>query len=74
MSANPEAVKSLDSQKMDPLFENAVVALASSSKCYPFPSNLISVSFRFHFSQLNSNSEADLLQALRQMGSSAVRV
>lgn len=74
MSANPEAVKSLDSQKTDPLFENAVVALASSSKCYPFPSNLISVSFRFRFSQLNSNSEADLLQALRQMGSSAVRV
>lgn len=61
MSAHPEAVKSLDSQKTDPLFENAVVALASSRKCYPFRSNLISVSFRFSFSQLNSNSEADLL-------------
>lgn len=61
MSAKPEAVKSLDGQKTDPSFEDVVMALASSSKWYPFPSNLTSVLFRFSFSQLNFNSEADLL-------------
>jgi len=61
MSSNPEAVKSPAGQKTDPLSEDIVTALASSSKHYPFPSNLSSVMFRFSFSQLNFNSEADLL-------------
>lgn len=36
MSANSEAVKSLDGQKTDPSFEDVVTDLASSYKCYPF--------------------------------------
>lgn len=61
LSAKPEAVKFLVGQKTDSSFEDIAMALASSSKCYPFPSNITSVLFRFSFIQLNFNSEANLL-------------
>lgn len=63
MASNLEAVNSgcLDGQKTDPSFEDLDMALASSSKCYPFPSNLVSALFRFSLSQLNFCSEAELL-------------